>query len=173
MYKKLLISAAVLVIAIFTFSICFANDNNGMQDAVNGVRNIVGDAENAVEDGVRDIANTSREATGDMEQAGNTAGNNNSENANGNAMMNNNDNNNNSKNDNNSTKKDTNNETGSTGIMDSNYTATRTSATDNTFMGMNSTAWTWLIIGIAAIAIVALVWYYSIQMRSSNYDNKD
>ena len=53
------------------------------------------------------------------------------------------------------------------------YTATRTSATDNTFMGMNSTAWTWLILGIAAIAIVALVWYYSMQIRSSNYDGRD
>ena len=40
-------------------------------------------------------------------------------------------------------------------------------------MGMNATMWTWLIIGIATIAIVALVWYYSMQMRSSNYDDKD
>lgn len=55
------------------------------------------------------------------------------------------------------------------------YTATRT-ATDgiaSTFMGMSSTAWTWLIIGIAAIAIVALVWYYAAQTRSSNYNDKD
>ena len=50
-----------------------------------------------------------------------------------------------------------------------NYTATRTSA-DNTFMGMNSTAWTWLILGIAAIAIIALVWYYSSQLN--NNDNR-
>ena len=54
-----------------------------------------------------------------------------------------------------------------------NYNATRTATTANTFMGMNSTAWTWLIIGIAAIAIIALVWYYSMQLRSSDYDNRD
>ena len=42
------------------------------------------------------------------------------------------------------------------------------------FMGMNATTWTWLIIGIAAIAIIALVWYYSSQLKSSsNYDNRD
>ena len=43
MYKKLLISAIILVISIFSFSICFAN--NGLQDAANGVRNVVGGAE--------------------------------------------------------------------------------------------------------------------------------
>ena len=56
-----------------------------------------------------------------------------------------------------------------------NYTATRTSTGTeaNTFMGMTATSWTWLIMGIAAIAIVALVWYYSSQMRSSNYDDRE
>ena len=54
------------------------------------------------------------------------------------------------------------------------YTATRTATTGNaTFMGMNATTWTWLIMGIAAIAIVALVWYYSMQVRSTIYDNRD
>ena len=69
----------------------------------------------------------------------------------GNTMMRNGDNNN--------TQKDTNN---------GNYTATRTATTGNTFMGMNSTAWTWLIIGIAAIAIVALVWYFGTQTSNTN-----
>ena len=53
-----------------------------------------------------------------------------------------------------------------------NYSATRTS-TDATLMGMNATAWTWLILGLAAIAIVALVWYYSMQVTSSNYKDKE
>ena len=49
------------------------------------------------------------------------------------------------------------------------YTATRTSTNGNaTFMGMNATAWTWLILGIAAIAIIAVVWYYSNQLTSEN-----
>ena len=51
------------------------------------------------------------------------------------------------------------------------YNATRTATTGATFMGMNSTAWTWLILGIAAIAIIALVWYYSTQLNNSNYNN--
>ena len=36
---------------------------------------------------------------------------------------------------------------------------------------MNATAWTWLILGIATIVIVALVWYYGAQTRSST--NRD
>ncbi len=144
MYKKLLIVSSVLIIAVFSFSVCLAN--NGLQDAADGVRNVVGGAENAVEDAARGISNASKDATGKMEQGANNMGN---------AIMNNVDN---------ATRQDTTN---------NNYTATRTSATDNTFMGMNSTAWTWLIIGIAAIAIVALVWYYSMQIRSSHYDGRD
>ena len=58
-----------------------------------------------------------------------------------------------------------------TGTNNGDYTATRTSTTQATFMGMNATAWTWLILGIAAIAIVALVWYYSMQLRDANSHN--
>lgn len=43
------------------------------------------------------------------------------------------------------------------------YTATRTSTNTDTFMGMNGTVWTWLIFGILAVAVVALVWYYGMQ----------
>ena len=146
MYKKLLISMAILIVGIFSFSICFAN--NGLQDAADGVRNIVGGAENAVEDAARNISNASKDATGKIEEGANNVGN---------AVMNNVDNNTHAR----------------TDVANNNYTATRTSTTDNTFMGMNATAWTWLIIGVAAIAIVALVWYYSMQVRSSNYDGKD
>lgn len=139
MYKKLLIASSFIIMAIFSFSFCYAN--NGLQDAADGVRNVVGGAENAVEDAAKNISNASKDATGKMEQDANN-------------MTNNNRNNN----------MNTNN---------TNYTATRTSATNNTFMGMNATAWTWLIMGIAGIAIVALVWYYSMQLRSSNYDGKE
>ncbi len=34
---------------------------------------------------------------------------------------------------------------------------------ETTLLGMNSTAWIWLVIGIATIAIIALVWYYGKQ----------
>ena len=52
------------------------------------------------------------------------------------------------------------------------YDATRTSA-DNTAMGMDSTAWTWLILGVAAIAIVALVWYYSSQVNNGRHHDDE
>ena len=146
MYKKLLIASGILIMTIFSFTVCFAN--NGLQEAADGVRNVVGDAENAVEDAARNISNASKEATNSMEQGANNVGN---------AIMNHNTTNNNMR----------------VNTTNDNYTATRTATTDNTFMGMNATAWTWLIIGIAAIAIVALVWYYSMQVRSSNYDGRD
>ena len=159
MHKKLLSILIVIVALIFSFNVCFAAD--GMQDAVDGVRNVVGGAENAVEDAARDISNASKDATGDLENGGNS-------------IMENGDNNN--------TKKDTINETrtnmnnNSTLMNDNNngnYTAVRTATEDNTFMGMGATAWTWLILGIAAIGIIALVWYYSTQMNGSHNDNRD
>ena len=73
MYKKLLLSIAILIIGIFSFSICFAN--NGLQEAADGVRNVVGDAENAVEGAARDISNASKDATGKMEEGANNIGN--------------------------------------------------------------------------------------------------
>ena len=140
MYKKMLVIFAILTIGIFSFSVCFANNDGSMlQDAANGVRDAVGGAVNAIEDGAKDIANTTKGVTGSAENA--------MENKDNSGMTQNNNRTNNS-----------------------NYTATRTATTNQTFMGMSSTAWTWLIIGIAGIAIVALVWYYGSQIRTSNDD---
>ena len=143
MYKKLLISLSILIAIIFSFTVCLANDNNMFQNAANGVRNVVGGAENAVENTAKDVSNTSKEATNKIENGANNTKN---------------------------TVTD-HNKTATTNT----YTATRTATdgTAHTFMGMSSTAWTWLIIGIAAIVIVALVWYYAAQTRSSNYNDKD
>lgn len=140
MYKKMLVIFAILTIGIFSFSVCFANNDGSMlQDAANGVRDAVGGAENAIEDGAKDLANTTKGVTGSAENV--------MENKDNSGMTQNNNRTNNS-----------------------NYTATRTATTNQTFMGMSSTAWTWLIIGIAGIAIVALVWYYGSQIRTSNDD---
>ena len=153
MYRKLLISLGVLLSIIFTFTFCFAN--NGLQDAANGVRNVVGGAENAIENGVKDISDASKNATGAMENATNDTINTMRENGN-----------------NDNTKKDTNNNTMMADTNNGNYTATRTATTQATFMGLKATAWTWLILGIAAIAIVALVWYYSMQLRDASSHNE-
>lgn len=135
MNKKLAIVLSILIAAIFSFSVCFANDM--ANDAVEGVRNVVGGAENAVEDAAKDVTNAAKDATNSVE--------NKMENITNNRVT----------------------------LSTSTYNATRTNAEGSTLMGMNATMWTWLIIGIATIAIVALVWYYSMQMRSSNYDDKD
>ena len=166
MYRKLLVSLSILLTLIFSFSVCFANNNIG-QDAIDGVRNFVGGAENAMEDAAKGVSNTSQDMTRDLENGANNIGN---------TMMNNGDNHNIRKdtNDDNTTNNGNNNTNNN--ATTGNYMATRT-ATDTegnaTLMGMDATTWTWLIIGIAAIAIVALVWYYSMQLRSTNYDNRD
>ena len=60
-----------------------------------------------------------------------------------------------------------------------NYTANRTATTGTatnagTFLGMSSTMWTWLILAIAGVAIIALVWYYSNQLtKTRNYNDND
>ena len=147
MNKKLFFTLGLAIALVFSlsFSLCFATDaTNTLKDAgndmVNGVRDAVGGAENAIEDGARDLSNTSKNITGGTENMAHDA-----TNGMGNIAG-----------------------TAKNGVS---YTATRTSAeTGSTFMGMNATAWTWLIIGIAAIAIVALVWYYGNQLHN-NYDN--
>ena len=49
---------------------------------------------------------------------------------------------------------------------DNGYTATRTSASGITNTGTN---FVWIILAIAAIAIVALVWYYGAQVDNRNH----
>lgn len=65
---------------------------------------------------------------------------------------------------------DGNKNTNRTSNTDGKYTTRRTT-TNNTVMGMTSTGWTWIIIGIAAIAIIAVVWYYSMQFTNNNTHN--
>ena len=145
MRKKLIITTIGLILALaFSFSKCFAADV--LTDATDAIRNTIGGAENVVEDAVNNVSNTIQNTT---QKAENTIDDtvNNMDNDNNNNMQNN-------------SNQMTNNNT---------YSATRTSTDgDSTFMGMNATAWTWLILGIAGIAIIAAVWYYSTQVNSSN-----
>lgn len=142
MNKKFFVSFAIILCAIFSFTVCFANTDgigNDLGQARNDIRNFVGGVEDTVENAAKDVSNTSKDVTGDVE----------------NGMKNNND--------------------GFMGSMDDNngrYSATRTS-TDNTVLGMSSTAWTWLIVGIAAIAIIAVIWYYSMQFTNTNTHHDD
>ena len=143
MYKKLFLCLTVVLALIFSFTYTFAA--NGLKDAAEGVRNVVGGA-------AKDISNTSKNITGGLEND---------------AQKGTNDVKGNMDNDRNSIME------GSTDRQDG-YTATRTSATETgSFLGMNSTVWTWVILGIAAVAIIALVWYYSMRLTTNNYDDRN
>ncbi|MCI8273379.1 MAG: hypothetical protein HFJ55_04785 [Clostridia bacterium] len=165
MSKKLFLITGLLIAFVFTFSVTFSfatdnnNEKNMVNDAVNGVRGAVDGAENAVEGAVKDISNGSKNMTKNMEDGANN-------------MMNN-KNNNDRNNDNNML----NNNNGMGTTNNGNYTTARTATTGiaadagATFLGMNATAWTWLILGIAALAIIALVWYYSNQVTNTRYND--
>ena len=154
MNKKLLIGLITTLVLVFSSSLCFAND--ALNDATHGAQNVVGGAENAIKDTMNGVTDATKNMTNKAENGMNNITNSMKENG-----------------DNNNTKKDTNNETANRD-NNNNYTAVRTSAEGTTtFMGMNATTWTWLIIGIAAIAVIALVWYYSAQFANSNYKDRD
>ena len=150
MQKKLFFIFAIIISIIFSFSVCFATDNP-LQDATNTVRDAVNNTEDAVEGAMHNagntIHNTTEKAENTMENVGNKVE------GTGNTL-----------------EKDMKNTTSEvTNTTNGGYTATRTSTNGKaTFMGMSATAWTWLILGIAAIAIIAVVWYYSMQITSEN-----
>lgn len=144
MNKKIFISTLLITSLLFISTLCFAADNNTTwQDGVNGVRNVVGGVENTVEDAAKGAAGAIKNGTNNVEGGLNSAVDNNNKNNNNNYIAGTNNNNN------------------------GNYTATRTA----TFMGMNGNTWTWFIIGIVGIAIIALVWAYSVQGNKSSERN--
>lgn len=137
MKKKLLISLAIILASIFSFTVCFATD--GLENVTNAVRNVVGGVENTVENAARDVSNVSKDATGSVENGMNS---------------------------------DTHNSMSRT----NNYNTTRVATgSSNMSGGMSASAWTWLILGIVAIAIIAVVWYYSMQLTNgrNNHDDND
>lgn len=143
---KKTIGAIIAAIIMFATSSVFAANNeigDSMTKATNTVRNVVGGAENVVENAAGAIG------TG-VKDLGNTF-------TDGAARVTNTTNNNANK-------------------VTDRYTTTRTSTTgttnNGTFLGMSSNVWTWLVLAIAAIAIVGLVWYYAVQ-NNNNYDNKN
>lgn len=160
MHKKLFITLALITCVVMFFATnCFATDG-AMHDMGESAKNMAGDVKNGISGAVNniegttknvagDISNSSKNVTGSMENTMNDASNTVTEGMN-----------NTTREINDSMNNDT-------------YNATRTSADGTTtFMGMGATAWTWLILGIAALAIIAAVWYYSMQTNSSKYNNK-
>lgn len=144
--KRLLMFTAILFTVIaFATSYSYAN-NSTMEQMKDSIRNAVGGAENVVEDAGKDASNSIKDGFNSIGNTTNSAVHGASEAMNNTTSYFSNDNNN-------------------------GYTARRT-ATDTTFAGMNGTVWTWLIIGVAAIAIIAFLWYYAMQ-KSSDTNNKE
>ena len=138
MYKKILLGTILIVAIVFSFNSCFAEDNSSMLD---NMGDNIKNAVNNVQNGVEEAARNISGASKDAtENIAQKANSVTNELMDGDSNYN------------------------------ANYNATRT-ATDNnsnTFMGMDANVWTWLIVGIAAIAIIALIWYYMAGLRSSD-----
>lgn len=160
MSKKIILSVIVLIVMTLSFNCVFAADmaqdaSNTVNDSIDKTQNTMNDMGNAVKDAgnsamnaTNDVVNGAINGTmnvvNEITQDRNTS------------TTNHNDNNMNM--------------AGTTN--NGNYTATRTAAEDTTLLGMNATTWTWLIMGIVGIAIVALVWYYSMQTADHGYDDE-
>lgn len=149
MNKKIFITMLMFSILLLTFcSYSFANTNtmnnakNSVMNAGNSIGNAVLNAGNAVVDGAKDLTNGAATVGNDAVNGMERMGND-ASNTVGTTMDNNN----------------------------GNYTAARASTTNTNFLGISSFAWTWLILGIVGIAIVALVWYYGAQYEHRNYNN--
>lgn len=154
--KKKIIASTILVLlfALFSIPVVFANNETPFNGTKDAIRNTVGGAENIVENAARDVTNGVRDITNINNDKARLDTNNN---------QNNNNDNNNKNNQTIMTRTTNNNNNGNNGR----YTATRTDAT--TFLGMTSNAWTWLIMGIVGVAIIALVWYYT--KSNSSFEN--
>lgn len=140
--KKTTFITIITIFAILLFGVSsFANTNNMMSDAANGVRNVVGGAENAIEGAASGIGNGIRNGISAIGNTMQDAGNNMQE----------------------GMTTDTNN--------DNNYDATRTATTrtittandTNTILGMGPRAWSLFILATLGIITVGLVWYYGKQ----------
>ena len=158
MKKKLFVTAIIL--AIFSFALIpytFAKTN--MDNAVNGIRNFVGGTENVIEDagkgvangikdGVNAIGNGAKDVTNGIENGMSRDGN----------------------------RNDTMRTTGTIDGNNGGYTATRTSTDTGAaglFGNVSNNVWTWMVLAIVGIVIVALVMYYARQNNITTYTHDD
>lgn len=159
--KKILFSIAFIIFALCISTVySFAEtDNSTLNTMTNGIRNTVGGAENTVEDAAKGATDAAKSGINNMKDAINDMSNNvkdstdkagdnmkNGAEAVGNTMQD-----------------------GINSITDNGeYTASRTAADGGqSLMGaMNTETWSWIIIGVVAIAIIALFWYYAAHSKN-------
>lgn len=147
MNKKVLFT--LLLISLLVLSTCYSfaatGVGNAIKDAGNTAGNLVSGATGAIVDGTKNLTNSAGNMMNDMTNA-----NGDRENDATNTLATNN------------------------GIFDTNtdnYTATRTATDNGNMLGISGNTWTWLIVGVAGIAIVSLVWYYGAQYEHRNYND--
>lgn len=135
--KFFILSSLIFAFLFFTSTMAFAADNT-MNAIGDGARNVVNGVENLVTKGVDATKNTVNDVSkgiGDTMNSEKNATQNTTQNA---------------------TRNNSNN-------YSTQRTATRTTANNGMFAGMNAMTWSWIIMGILGIAIVALVWTYGMQ----------
>ena len=146
MNKRIILISTILFLLFSIFCMSFAVDEDNSNigsSAVNTIRNVVGGAENVIENAGRTVSNTIKDGTNSIENMGNS-------------MTNDMTNNNNTNNSTANTMNNNNNET--------QYNVARTTANDgmNLTDGINNT-WLWITLAIIAVIAIALVVYYGNQ----------
>lgn len=146
MNKKFFITlATIFSIILFGITYSFAGNNMG-EDAVEGIRNFVGGAENVVEDTAKDVGEGIRTGITDVKDAAQD------------------------------TTHDMTRDNRNNGNYSATRTSARTTSTGNSFLNMGATAWSLFIIATLGIITVALVWYYGKQNEinvTRNHSNND
>lgn len=158
MKKKCLIITILLAVLSFAF-VSYTSAATNMDNAVNGVRNFVGGAENVVEDAGKGVANGIKDG---VNAIGNGARNVTTGIENGMSHDNN--------------SNDTMRTTGTIDGDNGGYTATRTSTDAGSaglFGNVSNNVWTWMVLAIAGIIIVALVMFYAKQNNITTYNHND
>ena len=134
MKKSIFVALFVILSLLFSCSYVMANNDNN--NLVDGVKNTVNNASDMAGDAVNGAAGAIKDGANNVKDAAKNAGN------------------------------DVNNSMNNMGNQDNNgYTATRTATEENagntTQNWMGRDIWTWIIVGIITIVIVALIWYYA------------
>lgn len=146
--KTLFLIIVVSIITLFS-TVCFAEESM-MNDAMEGMENTMEDAGNVVKDTANGMANGVKNSVNGISNAMEDMGS---------SVMNSNTNYNNGNYNNNG------------------YIAERTATTgytnEATFLGLNSTAWTWIIMGIIGAIVVGLIIYYNTQRNYNGIHTRD
>lgn len=165
MAKKIFMSLAIIMLTLCCLSVCFAADNNSNVNLGDELTRSLDKTEDSVENVTGDVMNG---ITSDTENNRNADNRNNNMNNDDTINFRNSDNRNNSMNNNNTNNYNTNGNNRNNNNTDNNvftegYNAVRTSVDEITTGNMSTTTWVWIILAVAAIIIVAMVWYYAVQ----------